>query len=199
MEEEKWWDEFRAGDEQAFQLLFNTYRRRLYNYGRKFSPDELAIEDAIQDLFVKLWLNRTSIKETPSVKNYLYKAFRRTLFRKLEYATPLLDFFESEVDYTFQIELGHDVTMIQAEHQQKLKENLEKALEKMSPRQREIIHLKYYEGLEYEEIAEILGISSSSTYKLLYKALDSLKAHLSTHEFRILFGVFLYWKNQVTN
>lgn len=199
MEEEKWWDEFREGDERAFQLLFNTYRLRLYNYGRKFSPDELAIEDAIQDLFVKLWLNRTSIKETPSVKNYLYKAFRRTLFRKLEYATPLLDFFESEKDYHFQIELGHDVTLIQAEHQRQLKENLEKALEKMSPRQREIIHLKYYEGLEYEEIAEIMGISSSSTYKLLYKALDSLKNQLSSNEFKILFSVFLYWRNQVTN
>ncbi len=43
----------------------------------------------------------------------------------------------------------------------------------MSPRQREIIHLRYYEEMEYDEIAVIMQLSVSSTYKLVYKAIDT--------------------------
>ncbi len=76
-DEQKAWDEFRYGSETALKFIFNSYYNLLFNYGHKFTPDDHIIEDVIQDLFVKLWVDRENISATGSVKNYIYKAFRR--------------------------------------------------------------------------------------------------------------------------
>lgn len=180
--ENETWDAFRYGDENAFKLLFDQYYDHLFNYGHKFSSDDFIIEEALQDLFVKLWKNKENIGEAGSVKNYLYKAFRRVLLRKLDYAPRLQLFALADENVPFTIELGHDESVIHNEKMQEIKKNLEQALQKLSPRQREIIHLRYYEELEYEEIAGIMQLSVSSTYKLLYRAIDSLKAHFTPLE-----------------
>ncbi|MNR65987.1 RNA polymerase sigma factor [compost metagenome] len=63
----------------------------------------------------------------------------------------------------------------------------------MTARQREIIHLRFFEELPYTDIAEIMGLSTKDTYKLYYRALDSLKKHFG--RFGLL--VLLYLLNQL--
>lgn len=176
------WNTFRYGDETAFKIIFDQFYDQLYNYGHKFTIDTFIIEEALQDLFVKLWKNKDNLGETGSVKNYLYKAFRRVLLRKLDYAPRLQLFAGSDENVPFMIEPGHDNSLIQSEGLAEIRLKLVQALEKLSPRQREIIHLRYYEELEYEEIAGIMQLSVSGTYKLLYRAVDSLKAHFTPLE-----------------
>lgn len=144
------WEAFRSGDESSLQRIFDKYYTPLFNYGHKFSADDHLIEDALQNLFVKLWKNRDGIKDTGSVKNYLYKSFRRVLLRMLEM---------QQREYSFSVldgwtwpgqELGYDQTLISRERLETIRNNLVAALEKMTPRQREIIHLRYYEEMEYE-------------------------------------------------
>lgn len=181
-DEKNIWDTFRTGDESSFRLIFDQFYDQLYNYGHKFTTDSFVIEEALQDLFVKLWKNRETIGEAGSVKNYLYKAFRRVLLRRLDYIPRLQLFAPSDEKVPFTIELGHDDSLIRTEHMQEMRRRLEQALAELSPRQREIIHLRYYDELEYEEIAAIMQLSLSSTYKLLYRAIDSLKAHFTPLE-----------------
>lgn len=183
------WEAFRSGDESSLQRIFDKYYTPLFNYGHKFSADDHLIEDALQNLFVKLWKNRDGIKDTGSVKNYLYKSFRRVLLRMLEV---------QQREYSFSVldgwtwpgqELGYDQTLISRERLETIRNNLVAALEKMTPRQREIIHLRYYEEMEYEEIAALMQLSVSSTYKLLYKAIDTLRQYLSKSDLLILLAV----------
>ncbi|MGN7824136.1 RNA polymerase sigma factor [Chitinophaga sp. 22536] len=183
------WDAFRSGDESSLQAVFDKYYAPLFNYGHRFSADDHLIEDALQELFVKLWKNRESIRETGSVKNYLYKAFRRVLLRMLE---------AQQRKYTFSVpddwpelpqELAYEHTMISRERLEKISRDLATALGKMTPRQREIIHLRYYEEMEYEEIAVLMQLSVSSTYKLVYKAIDTLRQYLSKTDLLILSAV----------
>ncbi|MET3879588.1 sigma-70 family RNA polymerase sigma factor [Chitinophaga sp. OAE865] len=183
------WEAFRSGDESSLQRIFDKYYTPLFNYGHKFSADDHLIEDALQNLFVKLWKNRDGIKDTGSVKNYLYKSFRRVLLRMLEM---------QQREYSFSVldgwtwpgqELGYDQTLISRERLETIRNNLVAALEKMTPRQREIIHLRYYEEMEYEEIAALMQLSVSSTYKLLYKAIDTLRQYLSKSDLLILLAV----------
>ncbi|MBS0028338.1 RNA polymerase sigma factor [Chitinophaga sp. 22321] len=180
------WEAFRSGDESSLQIIFDKYYAPLFNYGHRFSADDHLIEDALQDLFVKLWKNRDSIKDTNSVKNYLYKSFRRVLLRILEvqqrkYSFAVLDEWSEPGG-----EMAYDQTMISRERLEEIRGNLLAALEKMTPRQREIIHLRYYEEMEYEEIAALMQLSVSSTYKLLYKAIDTLRQYLSKTDLLIL-------------
>lgn len=183
------WDAFRSGDESSLQMIFDKYYTPLFNYGHKFSADDHLIEDALQDLFVKLWKNRNTVKDTESVRNYLYKSFRRVLLRMLDvqqrkYSFTVLDEWPGPGQ-----ELGYDQTIISRERLDNIRGNLLAALEKMTPRQREIIHLRYYEEMEYEEIAALMQLSVSSTYKLVYKAIDTLRQYLSKTDLLILSAV----------
>ncbi|MEC5144865.1 Sigma-70 family RNA polymerase sigma factor [Chitinophaga sp. 180180018-2] len=180
------WNAFRSGDASSLQAIFDKYYSPLFNYGHRFSADDHLIEDALQELFVKLWKNRESIRETDSVKNYLYKSFRRVLLRMLEV---------QQRNHTFSVldewpewgqELAYDQTMISRERLEKIRGNLVAALTKMTPRQREIIHLRYYEEMEYDEIAALMQLSVSSTYKLVYKAIETLRQYLSKSDLLIL-------------
>lgn len=184
--EQKAWDEFRYGDEGALKIIFNTYYQLLFNYGHKFTPDDHIIEDVIQDLFVKLWTDRERINATESVKNYIYKAFRRRLIRKLDYAPKIMAFPATEERIAFDIELGHDHRMISSERTRKIQHNLAIALAKMTPRQREVIHLRYFEEMDYNEIADVMQLSTKATYKLLYRAIDGLKEHLPRFDYLII-------------
>lgn len=183
------WDGFRSGDESALQIIFDRYYTPLFNYGHKFTQDDHIIEDALQDLFVKLWKQRESINATESVKNYLYKSFRRVLLRMLDVQQRKYSFLVLDQWIDLDQELAYDQTMISRERLEKIRINLGHALEKMTPRQREIIHLRYYEEMEYEEIAVLMQISVSSTYKLVYKAIDVLRNYLSKTDLLILTAV----------
>lgn len=188
------WQMFQVGHEPSFKILFDRYNQLLFNYGFKFTQDEVIIEDSIQELFVKLWCNRENLSTDVAVKNYLYKAFRRTLVKKIEQSLRRTEVTNSSVDYLpFTIELPHDLTIIRQERAMKIRDRLDQALQQMTARQREIIHLRFFEELPYTDIAEIMGLSTKDTYKLYYRALDSLKKHFSG--FGLL--VLLYLLNQL--
>ncbi|MGB3103867.1 RNA polymerase sigma factor [Sphingobacterium siyangense] len=185
---------FQVGHEPSFKILFERYNQLLFNYGFKFTQDEAIIEDSIQELFVKLWCNRENLSTDVAVKNYLYKAFRRTLVKKVEQSLRRTEVTNSSVDYLpFTIELPHDLTIIRQERATKVRDRLDQALQQMTARQREIIHLRFFEELPYTDIAEIMGLSTKDTYKLYYRALDSLKKHFG--RFGLL--VLLYLLNQL--
>lgn len=82
IEQEKWVS-FQSGDKNSFAWLYDTYVDDLYNYGIRFIADTHLVEDTIQDLFIRLWKNKRGLKVPPSVKNYLFTAFRNLLFRTL--------------------------------------------------------------------------------------------------------------------
>jgi RNA polymerase sigma factor (sigma-70 family) len=180
------WDDFRFGDEASFKIIFETYHIPLFNYGHKFTADDHLIQDAMQNLFVKLWKNRSRIRETGSVKNYLYKSFRRVLLRMMDMKHRKYEFSALIEDSEWSSRLEPDQTIVSRERVDAIRASLALALEKMSPRQREIIHLRYYEEMEYDEIAVIMQLSVSSTYKLVYKAIDTLRNHLAAKDLFLL-------------
>lgn len=189
------WNDFRQGDDIAFKQLFERYNRVLYNYGYKFGQNTDLAEDSVQELFVKLWYNRATIGDTISVKNYLFKSLRRILVRKLERNkrfSPIDSIFGEKIP--FDVELPHDTNLIQKERLQHFRDQLRKSLSKMSPRQREVVHLRYFEDLSYDEIAEVMGLSVKHTYKLMYRAIDSLRLHLSDFTFAILTVLLPNWR-----
>jgi RNA polymerase sigma factor (sigma-70 family) len=165
------WKKFKAGDWGAYTSLYNIFFAQLNNYGVKFSADTTLIEDAVHDLYVKLWTSRANLGDPVSVKNYLYKSFRNILFRKMK----TQDRF-TRLDHTDepdQFSVAFSSAQMNMENKD-LRNQLISIIKELAPRQQEIVFLRYYEGFTYEEIAEIMGIELSSAYKLLYKALDSL-------------------------
>ncbi|MEY4541249.1 MAG: hypothetical protein RLZZ306_3006 [Bacteroidota bacterium] len=180
------WNAFRGGDRYSFSLIYEKYFNGLYNYGGKFSRDTEFVEDCIQDLFVKLWQNRENLSETQSVKNYLYKSLRNTIYSRLNKVVNLDIDDDSISELDFNLEISHEAFMIESEHSQQMKIKLEKALDNLTNRQREAVFLRFFEELTYEEVARLMQITIKALYKIIARALENLR-----EAFRSLLVLFM--------
>jgi len=183
------WLAFKAGDWEAYKKLYNDYFKMLNNYGYKFTKDVNIIEDAVHDLFIKLWTNRATLGTPVSVKNYLYKSLRNVIFRKMQYQSRFVDLAD-EPDYSFSVELSFDHQIIANEEERELHLKLKTVIKNLPARQQEIIFLRFYEGLGYDAIADIMEINTNSAYKLLYKAFNNLQAALKTTKLVIFLSLY---------
>ncbi|NSL85687.1 sigma-70 family RNA polymerase sigma factor [Chitinophaga sp. Mgbs1] len=172
------WLAFQTGDKEALAYFFNTFVGSLYNYGLKFTRDEDMIDDTIQDLFIRLWTTRKNLSMPASVRNYLFRAFRNLLFRKMT-VSQRKEKYKSEYIF-FDVELSAETNHINAEQQLIRDQRLESALQQLPGRQKEAIYLKFYENASYEEIAEIMGTSVKACYKNVFRALSYLREVLVT-------------------
>lgn len=168
------WNSFKGGDWNAYRQLYNIHFKALHNYGHKFTRDVSLIEDAVHDLFVNLWAKREQLGNPVSVKNYLYKSLRNLLFRKMESQQRFVK-IDSAEDYPFNFEVSFDTVFMEDESKKELQRKLKDVIKTLSARQQEIIYLRFYEGLSYEEAADIMNLNIASTYKLLYKAIGKLQ------------------------
>ena len=173
--ENQHWQAFVQGDREAFGVLYQLYFKQLYNYGNKFSRDNKLVEDAIQDLFIKLWTNKANLNQPISVKNYLFKALRSNIFRKLAQNAKFTADDDLAENYDFDISLSAETLLIASETEQIQIKNLQNSLENLTQRQKEAIFLRFNENLGYEEIANLMDISVKATYKLVYRALEVLR------------------------
>jgi RNA polymerase sigma factor (sigma-70 family) len=192
--QEQFWQILKAGERAGLESLYRLYANPLFNYGSKFSPDKDLIRECIQELFVTLWTRRTFLGEPSSVKNYLFKAIRLSIFKKANLSRLNVSYDESE-HYEFDAKLTIEDTIIIDEQNHQTKKRLEASLTQLTSRQREAIFLKFYEGLDYKEIAEIMDITVKGSYKVVARAVDALRTKLKPDEFLLLlffFSVKLY-------
>ena len=76
------------------------------------------------------------------------------------------------------------------EEEQELQKKIKFHVKALPARQQEIIYLRFYEGLGYDEIADIMEINISSAYKLIYKAFDNLQDVLKTSKLAIVLALY---------
>ncbi|WP_316828257.1 sigma-70 family RNA polymerase sigma factor [Pedobacter miscanthi] len=186
--ESQQWYSFKNGDAAAFEYLYKAYSAGLYNYGSKFTKDKDLIKECIQDLFVGLWTKRNSVGNPEHVKHYLYKSFRHAIFKKT-FQLSKNETYEETENYSFQVVLNVEESIIDYEKQVQISEQLQNALAKLTARQREAIFLKFYEQLSYEEIAEVMGITVKAGYKIMARSLDYLRNNLSKDDLLLLYLV----------
>ena len=187
------WDRFRNGDNMAFSLIYSENSKRLYLYGLKFTKNQTIIEDAIQDLFSDFIRNRKTLGATYNIQFYLIKSFKRRLLRALE-QEKRYNLKEKNEENVFEItySIEHDIILAE-EANQKLK-YLQKALNNLTPRQKEAVYLKFTEGLEYEEISEMMSMSVESCRNLICRAIKILKESLQMVGSISLFLLFTHLK-----
>jgi len=173
------WKAFQSGDRKAFDFIFQKHIKLLYIYGDKITKDQCLVEDCIQDLFVELWQKREILSPVSNIKFYLLKSLRRRITRRLTSQKLVLtsspdhdDAFSEVADTSAERQIIE--RQIIFERQQKLRQ----ALASLSKRQREVIYLKFYEKVPYEELAGIMDVSLKSAYNLVGKAIDSLRKAL---------------------
>ncbi len=172
------WVSFKKGDNQAISLIYENYYLRLYKYGIKLSLDPELTKDCIHEMFCTLWEKKSSLPEVAFVNSYLHEYLRRSLYTQLKRkskrnnTSPQAD-FQTELIFSFEEELIHSESL--REDQRKL----QAAMQKLTNRQREVVKLKYFEGLDYEEIVKLTSLKYKSVRNIMHEAMKALKQSMA--------------------
>ena len=169
------WQDFRAGSEPAFATIYNDYANDLYGYGMNLCPHREIVLDAIQDLFVSLWSSRANLGQVQSIQAYLYTSFRRKVIAiSSEHRKMILIDSQDNHFLNQRTESSEQYFIEQEEHQTNIRD-LSEAMAQLSDKQREIIYLRFYTLLGYDEIANIMSIDKKAAYNLMARTIDRLK------------------------
>jgi len=173
------WVEYLGGSDVALAEIYRLYSRKLYMYGRQFTSSDDLIYDAIQDVFIYLVDAREKLAVAKSVKFYLFSVFRRTLMRSLEKDKKVIN-AEKDALEGFLISMNNDYRSVQEYLSERHKKLLMNAVNQLPARQREMLNLKFFEGLSYEQIAAVMDLANAKTVRtMIYRTLAKLNKVLS--------------------
>lgn len=163
-----------------FEKIFKKFHDDLYGYGMKLCGKRELVEDHIQELFVSLWNRSAPLDEIKSKKSYLLISLRRSILKHLEEqreAPEVKGQWEQFPSFTFTSE----EIIIQNEMEENRKSALAEALNQLPARQKEVVYLRFYRGLSYEEIEEMLAINYQSIVNHIHRAIKRLRSILDNY------------------
>lgn len=186
---QNWKNFLEKGDEFSFSIIYNKYVEELYAYGISLGFQKENCKDAIQDVFIKIFLDRNNISKIENKSGYIFRSYKNRLI-DLKKKNNNKDNIDS-VEDKFTIEVTILDNLIETEIANIVKEKIKKLLESITSNQREVVYLKYVVGLQHSEIAEILGIHEESARKLLYRAMEKLRNKISNDELYLIAIYFM--------
>jgi RNA polymerase sigma factor (sigma-70 family) len=152
-----------------------------------------AVEDCLHDVFVWLWANRHKLDMHTSVKSYLFKAVRTTMLHGLQKQNRLRGLNTGdEPGYPFELHLTPETRVLQNESQRQLRQQIDSVLNVLTAKQKEVIYLRYYEGLNFEEIARNMNLSVKACYKLMGRAITILREKIPGSLVLLIILLFLF-------
>ena len=162
------------GDEDAFCELYAAYKNRLIYFAMRFLKSREYADDIFQDAFAVVWQGRRFINPDASFSAYLYTIVRNRILnqlRDLSNQDKLREQILSQaVNYTNETKdeiIAND-----------LRQFISRALQQLTPRQREIFQMSRERQMSHREIAEVLGISVNTVQESISISLRTLRTYL---------------------
>jgi RNA polymerase sigma-70 factor (ECF subfamily) len=162
-----------ARDHDAFQELVERYERRLLYYIRRLLGDGHESSDVLQEVWLRVYLRLASLQSPEAFRVWLYKITHDQavshLRRRPKAALPSVDdaVVMADADPWNELEVLENAEFV---HQ---------TLERLSPPHREVLTLRFLEGMDLAEIAEVVGCDVGTVKSRLHYAKSSFRAHMS--------------------
>jgi RNA polymerase sigma factor (sigma-70 family) len=169
------WQQFCAGDKNAFGEIAEWNYTALHHYGTRFTSDRDLIKDCIQDLFLELWEKRGKLDHVVSIKPYLFQSLRNNLLRRVKKQS-LFSGITHQDDFP-EDGLSAESSWISSETDQHTSALLKNGIELLPKRQREALYLRYYENLSYDEIGEVMGLQRQAVANYLQYGIQKLREY----------------------
>lgn len=173
--DEECWSLLKEGCKKSLAALYFRFYDKLYDYAVSFCGDPEMAEDHIQSLFLKIWEKRDSLPYVEYVKTYLWTSLRRSLIDdkrrqfRIEATINLLTLNDFNV-----VSSPEEIRLLE-EYNQEVLYQLYHSLDQLHPRQKEILYLKFFEGMSYREIEKITSLSYQSVRNYTYEAVKTLR------------------------
>ncbi len=169
------WQNFKNGDQQALTKIYQEYYAHMLTYGLKIKPNHEFIKDCIHEVFYDIMSHIKNIGDTDNILFYLITSLRHKIFRKLRYD---ISFKYDDNYYLQNLDLSDGFSEESVIHQEntRLKKNMIKVLiDKLPPRQKEALLMKFYLYFEYKDIASLMNLNLQSVRNLVHRAIKSLR------------------------
>lgn len=172
-EEEGLWAKMATGDEPSFDRIFEKYFAHMLLFGLTIRNERAIVKDTIQEVFLEIWDKRSSLPTIRYPRAYLQQILKRKLLKRLQLEkTKINDVKEPAVSPSY------ESLLIQQQEDEEQQKHLELALRKLTEKQREMIELRFFEGLSYEAIADRTNTQKRTVYNQIHRAIKSLKESL---------------------
>jgi RNA polymerase sigma-70 factor (ECF subfamily) len=154
---------FKRGETLAFRELFDRYKNPIYGFVRRRVDDPGRAEEITQDVFLALVQQQKNYEVRASFRTFLYRiALNRVVSERRKMAeAPALD---------PEVAAGGDISAVQ---------QVREALARLEPEQQEIVMLREYQGLSYQEIAQVLNVPVGTVRSRLFRAKLALRELLA--------------------
>lgn len=159
----------------AFFDLYAALYYPLVNFGIRVCADADTSSEATDLVFTTIWEKHESLSRVDHVEAYLRTFLKRKLLRILERKRKINDaLFNAGADGEW-MEMSYEEFIVKVQSDELVQHQLKNALEKLTFRQKQLIHLKFFDGLSYEQIAEQSNQTIKTAYNTIYDALKILR------------------------
>jgi RNA polymerase sigma-70 factor, ECF subfamily len=165
-----------AGSKQAFETVFRTYYKMLCSFAVYYTKNSELAEEIVQDLFCKLWEKRSELKINTSLKSYLYKSTYNHLLNHIRQEEVSKKYVKSQMEIS-----GSGFESTDKIIEKQLAVQIQKAIDSLPEKRREIFILSRNNGLKYQEIANVLDIKLKTVESQMVKALEHLRQNLKEY------------------
>lgn len=172
------WQGLQLGDREMFLALYKKYYHLLLFIGLREMKDAQLVKDTIHQLFLYLWEKKETIQEAKDIKSYLITSFTRKLaadWKKLKRRGELEIIWTNSPKDT---QPNPEEKLVYKDQHTQVCAILLKKLKELPKRQKELIELRFYEGLNYEEIVERTGLSHRTVYNKIHEGVKKLKSDI---------------------
>lgn len=169
----EYWIRLKNGDPEALGYFYNRYIDKLFHKAMQVTDDRELAKDALQEVFIQLWNYRESLSEVRYSFNYLEKVLKSVMLRKIKREQHLISV--PEIDQENWYEQENADTLVSAEVDKDSRTRLYRAFSTLTQRQREILELRFYQGMSYREIAIKLRMNYQSVNNLAFRTIVRLR------------------------
>lgn len=183
-------ESLKNGNEKAYNYLIDTYHHKLCVYANSLVKNVYSAEDIVQNVFIKVWEQRTRLKTNHAIKSFLYKLVYNEFIDLYRKNQSLFSLEKSYYDALNSIVLEDD-----SESLQRVINVVDKEIQNLPPKCKEVFILSKKEGLTNIEIAEHLDVSIKTVEAQITKAFSILRSSLDEKIKNFLFLLFSKKKN----
>jgi RNA polymerase sigma-70 factor, ECF subfamily len=164
-----WSIEIRQSNRKAFDELFRYLYPRLVHFAMRFTKQKPEACDIVQDTFVILWQKRAEIDPDQSLKSYLFRIVRNRSINWLNKKVNQTESLEEQIPDMSSEEIYNEQSV------ELLESNFRMWINELPERQQEAFELSRFEGLNHDEIAEIMSVSPKTVNNHIVTALQSMR------------------------
>lgn len=159
------------GDEEAFNTLYQRHWAMVYQQVYRILRDDDECKDVVQEVFSNLWLKREQLAENTNIGAFLYVQGRNRVFNLIAKQRVRQDHLNSIAQFIEKADM-HAINLLE---EKEIIARIEREIDQLPPRMREIFILSRKEGHSHREIADVLGLSEQTVKKQVQNALKIIK------------------------